>query len=143
MRRETWRTCCVPRSLPTREALDIVIQVAEAIHFLHGLGVYHRDIKAENIILSESGQPKVMDFGTARVYPRRGGLRIHGAEVGPCPPGRPPPRRSVLGSAHHTLSGTKLYEARLFALAQRRLARPPAPAPTATSSPRWPPSSTR
>ncbi|NLC59458.1 MAG: protein kinase [Armatimonadetes bacterium] len=114
--------------LPTREALDIVIQVAEAIHFLHGLGVYHRDIKAENIILSESGQPKVMDFGTARVYPRRGGLRIHGAEVGP--PARQVDRRrdaAMLGEVlYHTLSGTKLYEARLFALAQRRRLAPAA-----------------
>lgn len=114
--------------LPIREALDIVIQVAEAIHFLHGLGIYHRDIKAENIIVTGGGQPKVMDFGTARVYPRGSGLRVGEAELGS--PARQIDRRrdaAMLGEVlYHALSGTKLYEARLFALAQRRRVAPAA-----------------
>lgn len=114
--------------LPVREALEILIQVAEAIHFMHGLGIYHRDIKAENIVISQTGAPKVMDFGTARVYRRRGGLRLPQGEAQA--PARQIDRRRdarMLGEVlYHALSGTKLYEARLFALAQRRRLAPAA-----------------
>lgn len=114
--------------LPLREGLDILIMVAEAVHFLHGLGIYHRDIKAENIVVSQRGKPKVADFGTARVYPRRGGVTIPGQEARVSP--RQVDRRrdaEMLGEVlYHALSGRKIYEARLFALAQRRRLAPAA-----------------
>ena len=114
--------------LPIREALDLLIQVAEAIHFMHGLGIYHRDIKAENIVISQTGAPKVMDFGTARVYRRRGGILLPGPEA--LASERQVDRRRdarMLGEVlYHALSGTKPYEARLFALAQRRRLAPAA-----------------
>ena len=113
--------------LPLREALDICIQVGEAIHFLHGLGIYHRDIKAENIILSDGG-PKVMDFGTAHVYRRQGGIRVLDPKEWAAP--RQIDRRRdavMLGEVlYHGLSGRKIYDARLFALAQRRRLAPAA-----------------
>ena len=53
--------------LPWREALRIVGRVAEALHHAHSHGVVHRDIKPANIILLPSGEPKILDFGIARV----------------------------------------------------------------------------
>lgn len=113
--------------LPLREALDLLTQVGEALHFLHRLGVYHRDIKAENIIIAEHGQPKVADFGTAHIH-RRGGVVIPGRQ------GRLTAREAdrrrdalMLGEVlYHAISGRKLYDARLFALAQRRRLAPAA-----------------
>ena len=50
-----------------REALRIVARVAEALHHAHVRGVVHRDVKPANIIVLESGQPKIMDFGIAKI----------------------------------------------------------------------------
>jgi len=53
--------------LEWREALRTVGQVAEALDHAHGRGVIHRDIKPGNIMILESGEPKVLDFGIARI----------------------------------------------------------------------------
>ncbi len=50
-----------------REALRIVGRVAEALHYAHGEGVIHRDIKPANIMLLDSREPKIMDFGIAKL----------------------------------------------------------------------------
>jgi eukaryotic-like serine/threonine-protein kinase len=51
--------------LPVQKALDIAIQVCDALAYLHDNGVVHRDIKPENILLTASGQVKILDFGIA------------------------------------------------------------------------------
>jgi serine/threonine-protein kinase len=50
-----------------REALRITGRVAEALHHAHAEGVIHRDIKPANIMVLRSGDPKIMDFGIARL----------------------------------------------------------------------------
>ncbi|KAF9131278.1 G protein-coupled receptor kinase 5 [Mortierella sp. 14UC] len=49
--------------LPKYAMQIIVMNVALGLQHLHGRGFYHRDIKAENILVSESGQIKISDFG--------------------------------------------------------------------------------
>lgn len=49
------------------EAVATASAVLEALNHAHGAGILHRDIKPENIMLSESGTPKLLDFGLARV----------------------------------------------------------------------------
>jgi serine/threonine-protein kinase len=53
-------------SLSTSQASDIALEVASALGFAHENGVVHRDIKPGNILISNSGQVKVADFGIAR-----------------------------------------------------------------------------
>jgi serine/threonine-protein kinase len=51
------------------ELLNIAIQLASALHEAHERGVVHRDLKPGNIILTPSGQAKVLDFGLAQLMP--------------------------------------------------------------------------
>ncbi|MFI5184757.1 MAG: protein kinase, partial [Vicinamibacteria bacterium] len=50
-----------------REALGIVRDVADALHHAHSRGIVHRDVKPANIMILPGGQPKIMDFGIARI----------------------------------------------------------------------------
>ena len=53
--------------LSLSEAVNITVQVLDALAFAHGKGVVHRDIKPDNIILLQDGTVKVSDFGVARL----------------------------------------------------------------------------
>jgi len=50
-----------------RETLRIVGRLADAVRYAHAQGVVHRDIKPANIMLAASGEPKIMDFGIAKL----------------------------------------------------------------------------
>jgi serine/threonine protein kinase len=49
------------------DAISIMAQLLEALHYAHEQGVWHRDIKPANIIIMNSGKLKVADFGIARI----------------------------------------------------------------------------
>lgn len=52
--------------LPAERAVQIAVEVCEALEFAHTHGIIHRDIKPQNILLTRDGQVKVTDFGIAR-----------------------------------------------------------------------------
>jgi serine/threonine-protein kinase len=51
--------------LPREQALDVARQVGDALVYLESQGVVHRDLKPENVLLTASGQVKILDFGIA------------------------------------------------------------------------------
>lgn len=54
-------------ALMWKESLHFIVQILKAIQHAHDMGVVHRDIKPQNIMLLEDGSIKVMDFGIARI----------------------------------------------------------------------------
>ena len=60
------------RELPLRERLALIANVADAVQHAHHRGVIHRDLKPANIIVTEAGEPKILDFGVARTAQSEG-----------------------------------------------------------------------
>ena len=50
-----------------RNAVSIMAQLLDALHYAHEQGVWHRDIKPANIIIMNNGKLKIADFGIARI----------------------------------------------------------------------------
>jgi tetratricopeptide (TPR) repeat protein/tRNA A-37 threonylcarbamoyl transferase component Bud32 len=58
---------CSRRSLGLGARLELFRQVCSAVHFAHKSLVLHRDIKPSNILVGADGQPKLLDFGIAKI----------------------------------------------------------------------------
>ncbi|MEM1207159.1 MAG: protein kinase, partial [Acidobacteriota bacterium] len=67
--------------LPLEEALEVAEQIASGLAAAHGRGIVHRDIKPGNIMFSEGGSPKIVDFGLAEVVAEPGSGIVVSGEV--------------------------------------------------------------
>jgi hypothetical protein len=68
--------------LPEREAVELALQIAEGLAFAHSHGLVHRDVKPQNVLLTEDGRAKVTDFGIARSIDVHRGLTQTGTVMG-------------------------------------------------------------
>jgi serine/threonine protein kinase/tetratricopeptide (TPR) repeat protein len=64
---ESIDTYCDGRTLFVRERLELFVRVCEAVQYAHRNLVVHRDIKAANILVTNDGTPKLLDFGIAKL----------------------------------------------------------------------------
>lgn len=55
------------RGLNLSQRVELFIRIAEAVQHAHTRGVVHRDLKPANILITATGEPKILDFGVARV----------------------------------------------------------------------------
>lgn len=103
------------------QAIPIACQICEGLAEAHRLGILHRDLKPQNVMIDEDGRAKIMDFGLARLLtfedkPIRGGTPGTPAYVSPeqCQ-GRPLDTRSDLYSLgvlmYEILTGTTPFKA--------------------------------
>jgi eukaryotic-like serine/threonine-protein kinase len=67
-------------ALPGPLAAHYMEKVARGVHFAHQRGILHRDLKPPNILLDELDQPKISDFGLAKVFGPQAGGPAHVSE---------------------------------------------------------------
>lgn len=58
------------------EAIAMVLKIARTMVYAHSCGVIHRDLKPSNILLDPSEEPKLVDFGLARIAPQEGRTQV-------------------------------------------------------------------
>jgi eukaryotic-like serine/threonine-protein kinase len=71
-----------PSVLLWPEALRIVERVADALHHAHSFGIVHRDVKPANLMLLPKGEPKLLDFGIAKIAEAPGHWSLAGQVIG-------------------------------------------------------------
>lgn len=70
------------RPLAPRKAAEYLKTLAEAIHYAHEQGIVHRDLKPSNVLIDDSDQPRIMDFGLARKIEGNSQLTATGTVLG-------------------------------------------------------------
>ncbi|MHC4347072.1 MAG: serine/threonine protein kinase, partial [Planctomycetota bacterium] len=57
---------CESAQLGTRQRLALFARICDAVQYAHQQGIIHRDLKPDNVLVDDSGEPKILDFGIAR-----------------------------------------------------------------------------
>ncbi len=68
--------------VPARRVAELVMAVARALEHAHDHGIVHRDVKPQNVIIDDEGQPRLTDFGLARDAETHRKLTLTGHAVG-------------------------------------------------------------
>ncbi|MCI0456908.1 MAG: protein kinase [Gemmataceae bacterium] len=102
--------------LDFRRATQIVRDLAEALAYAHGLGIVHRDVKSDNVLVDTEGEAHLTDFGLAYRHDSAGNLSHDGAVLGMPPhtaPEHSPDKRDSAEKLTHAgaVLGTPAYMA--------------------------------
>ena len=96
--------------LETEQAASLAVEVASALHYLHGLGVVHLDVKPKNLIMG--APPRLIDLSIARSLETAASLRIPVGTDAYMAPEQCRPEQGLVGSAADIWGlGATLHEA--------------------------------
>jgi tetratricopeptide (TPR) repeat protein len=111
------------RDLTLNEKLQLFLSVCEAVSYAHRNLVIHRDLKPANIFVERSGQPKLLDFGIARILDETEGSQTRERMLSPdfASP------EQVRGAARSTATDVYSLGATLYALLTGRSPHAPEP----------------
>jgi serine/threonine protein kinase len=114
--------------LPIGNAIDIAIQLADALDYAHREGLIHRDVKPANVLLTRSGRPKLADFGIVQALHERSALTMPGSS-----PGTPMYMSPEQAGGQSTDSRTDIYSLGIV-LYEMLAGRPPFNPPSAMAT---------
>ncbi len=104
---ETLKNVIAGRPMNPRRAVDLAVQIADALADAHAEGIVHRDIKPDNIIVTPKGNAKILDFGLA-TWTAGGADREHAGQAA-----------TMTNAAAGTTLGTVAYMSPEQALGER------------------------
>ena len=104
---ETLKNVIAGRPMNPRRAIDLAVQIADALADAHAEGIVHRDIKPDNIIVTPKGNAKILDFGLA-TWTTGGADREHVGQAA-----------TMMNTAEGTTLGTVAYMSPEQALGER------------------------
>ena len=58
-------------AMPIKSCIEILFQIAHGLTYAHSLGVIHRDLKPDNILIDDSGDSKIVDFGISQIHSKQ------------------------------------------------------------------------
>ncbi len=67
--------------MPWQEAARLLVPIAKALDYAHKRGMIHRDVKPSNILITETGEPMLTDFGVAKILDDEATLDLTGTNM--------------------------------------------------------------
>lgn len=135
--------------LPIGNVVRVLAEVSDALRYAHREGIIHRDLKPDNILIDESGNSRVLDFGLARALEEDLGLTKTGESLGTAYYMSPEQFRGELSSpavdlyalgimGYELISGSRPFLADVyFELANQHVKEPLPAIPAECSAPSW------
>ncbi|MBI9043602.1 MAG: protein kinase [Anaerolineaceae bacterium] len=68
--------------IPWQNAIRMILPIAQALGYAHSQNIIHRDVKPANILITESNDPMLSDFGIAKILHAEGSTQLTGTGVG-------------------------------------------------------------